>query len=336
MEKLGSALETLVENDFAIEAGITGMQGYRFDMEDGHIHAKMADAPDHLFLGVFDGHCGDGCAIYVCGTNPKREPSQKSLTEVLQETQEWKDYLASANADGTGRNIELLKDALTEAFKAIDRQMKQYLEEDPEKDDLFGGCTAVTVMITPEWIVCANAGDSRATMCHKGGINMVLSEDHKPNNEEEKARINAAGGFVQDNRVDGFLAVSRGLGDFCLKDNESKEPAGQKVSCVPDFYQYKRSPNEEEMIILACDGLWDVFSNDQAIEEVRQIWAEGETNTVLVAEELIDRALFAGSRDNISAIVVKMKAAEVSAVGGGVADRRRDRIGTQGGNEKAK
>jgi protein phosphatase PTC2/3 len=92
-------------------------------------------------------------------------------------------------------------------------------------DDLNGtesGCTATIVLITRDRIYCANAGDSRTIMSEKGAT-VPLSFDHKPDNEGEKSRIEAAGGTVENGRVDGNLAVSRALGDFELKNNEKVE-----------------------------------------------------------------------------------------------------------------
>jgi serine/threonine protein phosphatase PrpC len=181
-------------------------------------------------------------------------------------------------------------------------------------------------MITPEYIVCANAGDSRAIMSKVYNKAIELSHDHKPDNPEEKARIEAAGGFVSvDNRVDGYLALSRALGDFELKGDPELLQEEQKVSCIPEIKAKKRESNDE-MVVLACDGLWDVFSNDEVIENVRQIWNEGERNIQLVAEEMCDQALFTGSMDNISVIVVKLQGAQIAATGGGVIGRRTERL----------
>jgi serine/threonine protein phosphatase PrpC len=61
----------------------------------------------------------------------------------------------------------------------------------------YAGCTAVAALITKTHIFVANAGDSRAVLGVKNGtVNEDLSVDHKPENEEEKKRIEAAGGFV--------------------------------------------------------------------------------------------------------------------------------------------
>lgn len=82
------------------------------------------------------------------------------------------------------------------------------------------GTTASTVMITPTHIICANAGDSRSILVTEDRV-VELSKDHKPSNDTELQRIRLAGGSVALGRVDGDLAVSRALGDFQYKTNDS-------------------------------------------------------------------------------------------------------------------
>ena len=79
------------------------------------------------------------------------------------------------------------------------------------------GTTACVVLITPKQIYCSNAGDSRGVLCRDGKA-IELSYDHKPQNPGETARINAATHSVEDDRVDGNLALSRAFGDFQYKD----------------------------------------------------------------------------------------------------------------------
>ncbi len=88
------------------------------------------------------------------------------------------------------------------------------------------GCTACLVLLAKEGdskyhVYCANVGDSRAILVlpNKNEV-IVLSEDLKPELEEEKERIEAAGGYVKHNRVDGSLNMSRALGDHDLKNVE--------------------------------------------------------------------------------------------------------------------
>jgi serine/threonine protein phosphatase PrpC len=82
----------------------------------------------------------------------------------------------------------------------------------------FAGCTATVLLVTKTEIICANAGDSR-TVLSRGGRAQDMSEDHKPDNPGELARIQRSGGFVEDGRVNGMLALSRALGDFEYKNN---------------------------------------------------------------------------------------------------------------------
>jgi protein phosphatase 2C family protein 2/3 len=72
-------------------------------------------------------------------------------------------------------------------------------------------------------------GDSRAIASVNGNVD-VLSLDHKPSNETEIERIRAAGGWVEFNRVNGNLALSRALGDFGFKKNLKKRPEEQIVT----------------------------------------------------------------------------------------------------------
>jgi serine/threonine protein phosphatase PrpC len=65
-------------------------------------------------------------------------------------------------------------------------------------------------------LIIANAGDSRSVLC-RGGVAVPLSYDHKPENEEERRRIEHAGSTITEGRVDGNLNLSRSLGDMKYK-----------------------------------------------------------------------------------------------------------------------
>ncbi|KAL3817819.1 hypothetical protein ACHAXA_002686 [Cyclostephanos tholiformis] len=223
-------------------------------------------------------------------------------------------------------------------------------------DDEDAGTTAVVVMTTPMWIVCANAGDSRAVYSRSSHRAVPLSYDHKPNDEDEERRIREAGGYVSGGRVEGDLAVSRGLGDYRFKDPDvvatgsrgetggaarrggggknavsggdgdgddvpMLRPSEQKVSPVPDIIIQNRDPDEDEFIVIACDGIWDVQTNQQCVKMVADIFAEGERDLGLVCEE--------GSKDNMTAAVIKFPKQTIGK-GGGVLARRESRGGAGG------
>lgn len=137
---------------------------------------------------------------------------------------EWKQF-----AETKEENPVLLGNALIHGYVALDHALRKNQETptDRHRPDT-SGCTAVCALITPRFIICANAGDSRCVM-GTAGITKALSYDHKPNLELERKRIENAGGCVQWKRVDGDLAVSRAFGDFQYKTRPDLKPQEQKV-----------------------------------------------------------------------------------------------------------
>jgi protein phosphatase 2C family protein 2/3 len=115
--------------------------------------------------------------------------------------------------------------------------------------------------------VKGNAGDSRAFASVRGRV-QNLSIDHKPTNEKERQRIEAAGGRVRQNRVEGNLALSRALGDFEFKENKEKSAEEQMITAYPDV-DVRELTADHEFVVLACDGIWDVLSNEKVLEFVR-------------------------------------------------------------------
>lgn len=141
--------------------------------------------------------------------------------QILEGNDKFKQYVAARDVG----QIELLGASLRETFLMIDMKLRAEQEEDSSKRS---GCTAVVACISPGYIVCANAGDSRCVM-GTGGATKPLSEDHKPFNEGELKRIEAAGGTVSYKRVDGNLSVSRALGDFQYKKRPDLPAEQQEV-----------------------------------------------------------------------------------------------------------
>ncbi|OEU06942.1 protein serine/threonine phosphatase 2C [Fragilariopsis cylindrus CCMP1102] len=294
--------------DEKLKYGLSSMQGWRVHMEDAHIAEVNLYALDttknaetqiklqgHSLFACYDGHGGTFAAIYA-GNN---------FLRILSKQRKFVEYAKLCATETT---------TTTEINAPID----------DESGD--SGTTACVVMITPDSIVCANAGDSRAVFARP----IPLSFDHKPEDEEETLRIRTAGGYVAGGRVEGDLAVSRGLGDFRFKqmpiggdDNDSDDsdsekpilfsPGKQKVSPIPDVIVHTRQHSKDEYIIVACDGIWDVVSNIQCIHEIDTImYTEGEKDLGLVSEEILDSCLQFGSKDNMTAIVIQLPACELA------------------------
>jgi serine/threonine protein phosphatase PrpC len=142
------------------------------------------------------------------------------------------------------------------------------------------------------YVYAANCGDARAVLCHDGRA-VRLTRDHKATDPEEVNRIERAGGFVARARVMGVLAVARSFGDFVLKEYVTAEPytSTTKIDSASSF------------LIVACDGVWDVFEDQDAVDAVRAC-AGDDRKRRGAAAKLVHEALARGSTDNVSALVV--------------------------------
>jgi len=173
--------------------------------------------------------------------------------------------------------------------------------------DELAGATAIAVLIKDDRLYCANVGDSRAVGCVKG-VADPLSLDHKPNNPEEMSRIQKAGGWVEYNRVNGNLALSRALGDFVFKRNTSMKAEEQIVIALPEV-EVRTINKDWEFVILACDGIWDVVTNEEAVEFVRRRLGLGLEPEV-ICEEIMSNCLAPDCQmgglgcDNMTVIIV--------------------------------
>mmetsp|Transcript_22700 Transcript_22700/g.42675 ORF Transcript_22700/g.42675 Transcript_22700/m.42675 type:complete len:331 (-) Transcript_22700:56-1048(-) len=163
------------------------------------------------------------------------------------------------------------------------------------------GSTGISAYITEKDIVTAGLGDSRIILCKKGEI-VQLTNDHKPGDLVETARICQAGGSVRRGRINGQLAVSRSFGDFFYKGDETKDQLSQMISPEPDVRVYKRDLENDQFIILACDGIWDVISNKDACYFVGELLAEG-IELESICKKLLDYCLLANSKDNMTLII---------------------------------
>ncbi|KAI0087998.1 protein serine/threonine phosphatase 2C [Irpex rosettiformis] len=140
-------------------------------------------------------------------------------------------------------------------------------------------------------LYCANAGDARGVLCRAGKA-VRLTYDHKGTDKQEAKRIMDAGGFVMSGRVNGVLAVTRALGDSSMKEFVVGAPYTTETDLT----------EEDEFIILACDGLWDVVEDQGAVDLVRAI-----ADPKKAADELLDHAYKNYSTDNVTVIIVRFR-----------------------------
>ncbi|ORX80679.1 PP2C-domain-containing protein [Anaeromyces robustus] len=234
----------------------------RRTMEDAHAYFyNFNDVEGQGYFAIFDGHAGKQAAEW-CGAQ-----LHENLIEIFKE---------SPNMP--------IQESLNKAFLKTDSQLN-------EKRGIPSGCTAIVVLVRKEKRVLysANVGDARAVLSRDGRA-LRLSCDHKGSNLEEVQRITDAGGFVLNARVNGVLAVTRSLGDYSMKEWVIGNPYTTRV--VLD--------DKDNFLILACDGIWDVCSDDEAVELIENV-----TDPQEASEVLLRHALDNFSTDNLSVLIVR-------------------------------
>ncbi|KAJ8752487.1 hypothetical protein K2173_004775 [Erythroxylum novogranatense] len=263
---------------------------------------------DMMFCGIFDGHGPWG--HYVAKKVRESMPSSLLCN--------WQEALAQAaldpdmdlETDKKHQRFNVWKRSYVKTCTAIDQE----LEESRKIDSFDSGTTALTIVRQGEIIFVANVGDSRAvlaTTLDDGSLVPVqLTEDMKPNLPGEAERILQCKGrvfcladepgvhrvWLPDEESPG-LAMSRAFGDYCVKD--------YGVTSVPEVMQ-RHITSRDEFVILATDGVWDVISNQEAVQIV-----SSTPNRAKAAKRLAECAALAWKRkrkgmamDDISAICV--------------------------------
>jgi integrin-linked kinase-associated serine/threonine phosphatase 2C len=230
---------------YALSSGAFGNKGLKPALED--VEQQIADLCEHsgqaslagvrsAFYAVYDGHAGKNAAEF-CFENMAKIIAAKVSNPL---------------------DNENVRAAIKEGFKETDQKFLEVAAEKGWKD----GCTAVTLTIINDVCFLGWVGDSKAILVRRESDDqdsllkiLELTHDHKCMVVKERDRIVKAGGFVQDNRVNGIMEVSRSIGDAALKK------AG--VSSTPDLQRVTLC-DRDEFILLACDGLWAVFDVKEA------------------------------------------------------------------------
>ena len=270
---------------------VSSMQGWRPEQEDSHLIKQAFPVNANGIFGVFDGHGGKFASHFMKNrliNVMKRLTSSKSTAEVASER-----YFA---------------DLISDSFLEIDQSIFDEAKTAAEK---YAGTTACVCIYNENKFVTGWVGDSRVVLCRKAKAILLTTHDHKPSLKSEKRRIEENGGTVSNGRVNGILAVSRSLGDFNFKDL-SKPPKNFIVSAIPEIVEQERDDTEDEFLLLACDGIWDVMSAQQACNFVRtrlrsKIRGRGKINVEIVenvVSQLLDECLKMGSKDNMTALLV--------------------------------
>ncbi|KAM7459443.1 hypothetical protein LguiA_036437 [Lonicera macranthoides] len=254
--------------------------GFRSSMEDVYVCAdnfthdygvKNLDEGPSAFYGVFDGHGGKHAADFACHHLPrfivKDEEFPKEIERVISSA-----FLQTDNAFAEACSLDAA---------------------------LASGTTALAALVIGSSLVVANAGDCRAVLCRRGKA-VEMSRDHKPICTKERKRIEALGGYVDDGYLNGQLNVARALGDWHMEGLKGHH--GGPLSSEPELMTTKLT-KEDEFLIIGCDGIWDVFLSQNAVDFARRKLQE-HNDPVLCSKDLVDEALKRKSSDNLAVVVV--------------------------------
>ncbi|KIM29867.1 hypothetical protein M408DRAFT_67281 [Serendipita vermifera MAFF 305830] len=311
----------------AYSIGIAEDKGTRRTMEDSHSFVvDFDDIRGQGYFGLFDGHAGKHAAEW-CGQHFHEyflkalhsHPESKIpsvLNKAFHAVDSQLSHMAAEQKTHSGCTAVV-------AFVRIedDRGGQSFLQNAPplteeptseaaSSSSEAGGDAASSqssrsrhVPFEPNWaegvdgkrlrrvLYAANAGDARAVLC-RGGEALRLTYDHKGSDAQESKRITDAGGFVMNNRVNGVLAVTRSLGDSAMKDF---------VVGAPYTTETELSAHDE-FLIIACDGLWDVTEDQEAVNLVRD-----KPDAQQMAKFLLEHALVKFSSDNVTVMVIRFK-----------------------------
>tara|TARA_B110000208_G_C11737439_1_gene418639 strand:- start:731 stop:1540 length:810 start_codon:yes stop_codon:yes gene_type:complete len=231
--------------------------------------------------GIFDGHGGNEVSTYLKKNIPK--------------------YFFNKSIDYNNLN------KLRKYIKLVYGHCQKKLEEKLKQKSYQVGSTALIIILFKNFLYTINLGDCRAIICVKDNFPLQISKDHKPNAYDEKIRIEKLGGSIyfdgHDWRIKD-LSVSRSFGDVDSKPY---------LSHIPDMFKYTLN-NQSKFIVLGCDGLWDVLSNqdvnDFILNEVninKNIINQSQNNNNNIAYKLAKYAIEKGSTDNVSVIIKFLK-----------------------------
>ncbi|KAF7490735.1 putative protein phosphatase 2C 4 [Sarcoptes scabiei] len=283
------------------EFAATSCQGWRNTQEDVHLiipYFEDHETTTSLF-GVFDGHNGVEVSTYVA----------KYLPEYIRRNRK---YQSGNIVDGLKEAFLLLDSSilLRESINEL-REIRRLMHPNmPELTPGFtSGSTAVVCLLKNNTFYCANIGDSRCILC-RNGTAFPLSNDTKPNDPIELARIERAGGTVIRGRINMQINVSRAFGDHMYKCNPEIQLTEQMIIALPDVIVEHFNERTDSFLVLMCDGVWNSMNNDDIIHYISKRIKKDKLSTI--TEDIIQKILpkempetGIKGKDNMTIMIVK-------------------------------
>ena len=249
--------------------------------------------PKVTFFAIYDGHGGNSCADFL----------RDHLHTLICHNECFLTNVQQAIYEGFAKAEEMF---ISSEYKV--------------SKDKSGSCALVAIIVNDKLYV-ANCGDSRAVMSMKNGKEWKnITVDHKPNEENEKKRIEMNGGSVYQSQImlhkgkimgpyrviPGRLSVSRTIGD-----GNAKEEKKGVIIARPDVYECELKEKDVDFIVMACDGVFDQISSKEVVDCAWMVFNKGNEDVHDKCGKAVDlimkSAMVRKSLDNVTCIIIAVK-----------------------------
>ncbi|KAJ6235001.1 s-cell enriched with leucine-rich repeat-containing protein slra-related [Anaeramoeba flamelloides] len=260
---------------YRFNVGYSEMQGVRPEQEDSIAIQNDIENDIHCFA-VFDGHGGWQTSNFVADT----------LDQILfSKLSNCMPFTLDEKGD---QKLKIVVDSI---FIKMNKMLKKLGYDD-------SGSTACIGLIIKNTLYTVNLGDSRSVLVKRDGETIPVTKDHKPTDRSEHDRVCELGGTISETgRINGGIAVSRSFGDVMYQPY---------VSCEPTIKRYSLSEKNDKFLVVCCDGVYDVLSNQEVGDIVYKNYLNGNKNLNNIAAQIRNASYSSGSFDNISVVVIDL------------------------------
>jgi serine/threonine protein phosphatase PrpC len=247
--------------------GFDGEQDKENNQDNYFIQKNFAGHKDYIYMSVCDGHGVNGHHVssFIKTILPVDMSENLKHRNILTETE---------------KTHEIIKETFIIA--------NDKLVENQNIDSIFSGTTCVSVIYTPEKLICPNIGDSRAVLARydndkKKYIAIELTRDHKPTEIDERKRI-----IENDGRIQPFFEDGEFVGPERIWIKEEEVPGlamtrsfGDRVAATvgvisePEIKEFDLDVNDKFMII-ASDGIWEFISSQECVDMVSSFYEKND------------------------------------------------------------
>lgn len=233
------------------------------------------------FYCITDGHSGNFVSKYICD-NFFKELENKIF-----------------NTNTEERKKINLNQFFTFLCKDIDVKLYDIITKFKKNDN--SGTTLSSVFLINDKFYFLNVGDSITCLISNNKL-IYVNCFHKPENEEEKKRIEKHYKVIF-NRINGRLNISRTFGDFMYKNMD--DYYNSAIIAKPELFcfELEKLKDKNSWILLASDGLYENYSIGLITQIINFLLCVG-FKVEFISEIILNHYKFINSNDNLTFIII--------------------------------